>query len=67
MQKLCQIRRDLVAEDIGVSYGRNKTTKDIHDNMKFKYRWSKNDSLFEILIDGKWQEAESCDFEFIEP
>lgn len=42
----------------------HKGIKATRKRLRFKYRWLKDDTIFEIHIDGNWKEAQSIDFEF---
>jgi len=59
---VCKIRADLISQNLGIPVGTGHIPKEDEKN-KFKFRWV-NDEIFEIFYKGKWQEAESIDFDF---
>ncbi len=58
-----EVRKDLVKKELSVPVGNNHVLKG-----KWKGRWvneGENNEKFEIFHKGKWQEAESIDFDSI--
>jgi hypothetical protein len=67
MKKLiCTYRKDL--NGICLPYGENKYTNPKNKRQRWKYRWineEKENEQFQIFINGKWENAYSIDFDFI--
>lgn len=61
MNKFCKIRKDLVEQGYLVPVGETYVEQ-IDEMQLFEYRWDKDQ--FQIKTDGKFQNAESIDFEF---
>lgn len=60
-KNICSVRPDLYQYKIPV--GDNKYIDPDRKRKRFKYRWqTEND--FEIFFNGKWESAQSIDFNF---
>jgi hypothetical protein len=60
-KSFCTVRKDLLEKELGVPVG------DVYysEAESLPYRWSgEEEDKFEVLYEGKWQEAYSIDFEF---
>lgn len=57
----CKVRKDLVKKGLSVSIG----NKYCHPLQELKYRWSEDDTVFQVFYLGEWQDAESIDFDFV--
>lgn len=58
--KLAFKRKDL-NDDTGIPVG----DEFVYDRGLYPYRWSDDNSLFEIKHNGEWKEAESIDWDFV--
>ena len=56
----CKVRKDLLKKGLSVSIG----DKFCNPTQELKYRWNEDETEFQVLYLGKWQDAESIDFEF---
>jgi hypothetical protein len=56
----CEVRKDLLKKGLAVSIG----DKYCSTSQKLQYRWSEDDTVFQVLYCGEWQDAESIDFNF---
>jgi hypothetical protein len=57
----CRIRKDLLDGDMGVPVGNDYIREDI----EYEYQWiGKDEEEFQIKLNGKWQDAQSIDFDF---
>ncbi len=56
--KKCRIRRDILSEGLSVPVGRDY----VNSPGLFHYRW--HGDSFMILLNEKWEDAQSVDFEF---
>lgn len=64
LHKPAQIRPDLLAEGTGVPVG----DKFYHLSEPLPYRWKnegEDNEQFQVFFEGKWQDAESIDFDFM--
>jgi hypothetical protein len=60
MKKIAIIRKDLQTKNIAVPVG----DKYYSGNKPLPYRWKNNDDVFQVKMGGKWEEAQSIDFDF---
>jgi len=60
-QGYCKVRKDLVKKGLSIPIG-DKYCKPINE---LKYRWSEDDTIFQVFYLGEWQDAESIDFDFV--
>jgi hypothetical protein len=56
----CEVRKDLLKKGLAVSIG----DKYCSPSQKLQYRWNEDDTVFQVLYCGEWQDAESIDFNF---
>ena len=63
MDKTCRLRTDLFNKGLSVPIG---TTGWLNDQTPLKYRWKDCGCSFQVYFNGKWEDAESIDFEFID-
>ena len=56
----CEVRKDLLKKGLAVLIG----DKYHSPSQKLQYRWNEDDTVFQVLYCGEWQDAESIDFNF---
>lgn len=60
----CIIRPDILKQRLKVCVGFNGRLSTDKDDA-IPYRWLKEDEGFQVLIHGRWEDAESIDFNFL--
>lgn len=58
----CIVRPDLVKKNLKVPVAEGW----YNESRPLPYRWLNDDQDFEVFVNGKWQESESIDFEFLD-
>jgi len=65
LKNYCRIRPDLVEQELSPPVGDNMYLP--LTNQTYEYRWLElgKEEFFQVLFDGKWMDATSIDFEFL--
>jgi hypothetical protein len=63
MCKTCKLRADLLDKGLSVPIG---VSGWLNDATILNYKWEDADVSFKVFFNGKWEDAESIDFDFID-